>query len=129
MHQLRLNYFSEEENEGTFESSSMETLQKELLEKENQALAYQKEAESLKKLNLAYKKGLSEAEAEYAVFKAEKLSSSGGTFEEALNKVIEKSEFLNPVSKNIKTGIRQSEEFSAAKGPEEEIARLLGVKL
>ncbi|WP_250229036.1 hypothetical protein [Anaeropeptidivorans aminofermentans] len=129
MHQLRLNYFSEEENEGAFESSSMETLQKELLEKENQALAYQKEAESLKKLNLAYKKGLSEDEAEYAVFKAEKLSSGGGTFEEALNKVIEKSEFLNPVSKNIKTGIRQSEEFSAAKGPEEEIARLLGVKL
>ena len=129
MHQLRLNYFSEEENEGAFENSSMETLQKELLEKENQALAYQKEAESLKKLNLAYKKGLSEDEAEYAVFKAEKLSSSGGTFEEALNKVIEKSEFLNPVSKNIKTGIRQSEEFSAAKCPEEEIARLLGVKL
>lgn len=129
MHQLRLNYFSEEENEGAFENSSMETLQKELLEKENQALAYQKEAESLKKLNLAYKKGLSEDEAEYAVFKAEKLSSSGGTFEEALNKVIEKSEFLNPVSKNIKTGIRQSEEFSAAKGPEEEIAKLLGVKL
>lgn len=129
MFKLRLNYFNEEENEEAPEMTDIEVMKRALLEKENQAITYQKEAEGLKKLNLAYKKGLSEDEAEYAVFKAEKLTLEGTGFEEALNKVIEKSEFLNPFAKNIKTGIRQSEELNKANGPEEEIAKLLGVKL
>lgn len=105
-------------------------------DEKNKELQYKKEIEDLKRLNLAFEKGLNRRCAEFAVFHAEKHMRENpyepegreDAFKTALEAVIDENSFLKGIG--IKTGLKQEAPvIDRRKEMEQTLAEIMGVRM